>query len=75
MDEAILPTFSIVSCADAIIRAGTTPVVIDSDPHTLTMVPEEVEKAITPKESGHIGCSHLWDTCGCGPYSCHCQRV
>src|SRR5580693_1667769 len=31
-DEVILPTFTIISCAAAIVRAGATPVVVDADP-------------------------------------------
>jgi perosamine synthetase len=29
-DEVILPTFTIIACAAAIVRAGATPVVVDS---------------------------------------------
>jgi perosamine synthetase len=47
-DEVILPTFTIISCAAAIIRAGATPVVVDADPDTWNMVPEQVADAITP---------------------------
>ena len=46
-DEVILPTFTIISCAAAIVRAGATPVVVDADPDTWTMVPEQVAAAIT----------------------------
>src|SRR4051794_9172428 len=33
-DEVILPTFTIISCAAAIIRAGGIPIVVDSEPLT-----------------------------------------
>ena len=33
-DEVILPSFTIISCAAAVIRAGATPVLVDSDPNT-----------------------------------------
>jgi perosamine synthetase len=46
-DEVILPSFTIISCAAAIIRAGAIPVVVDSDPNTWNMTAEGVEKAIT----------------------------
>jgi FkbM family methyltransferase len=36
-DEVILPTFTIISCASAILRAGAVPVVVDSDPVTWNM--------------------------------------
>ena len=48
-DEVILPAFTIVCCATAIIRVGAVPVVVDSDPATWNMDPELVARAITPK--------------------------
>ncbi|MCP9926735.1 DegT/DnrJ/EryC1/StrS aminotransferase family protein [Cyanobium sp. CH-040] len=48
-DEVILPTFTIISCAAAIVRAGATPVVVDADPNTWNMVPEQVAAAISPR--------------------------
>ena len=48
-DEVILPTFTIISCASAIVRAGATPVVVDADPETWNIVPEQVAAAITPR--------------------------
>jgi len=33
-DEVIMPTFTIISCALAVIRAGATPVYVDADPLT-----------------------------------------
>jgi perosamine synthetase len=48
-DEVILPTFTIISCAAAIVRAGAIPVVIDCDRHTWNMDIEQLEAKITPK--------------------------
>ena len=48
-DEVILPTFTIISCAAAILRAGATPVLVDCDPRTWNMVPSEVESRITSR--------------------------
>jgi|ERR1035437_823124 perosamine synthetase len=48
-DEVILPTFTIISCATAIVRAGATPVVVDSDPLTWNMDVNQVESKITPR--------------------------
>lgn len=36
-DEVIMPTFTIISCAAAIIRRGCVPVLVDSDPATWNM--------------------------------------
>jgi perosamine synthetase len=48
-DEVILPTFTIISCAAAIVRAGATPVVVDADPMTWNLDPGQLETAITPR--------------------------
>jgi perosamine synthetase len=48
-DEVILPTFTIISCAAAIVRAGATPVVVDCDPVTWNMDVTHIEPKITPK--------------------------
>jgi perosamine synthetase len=48
-DEVILPSFTIISCAAAIVRAGATPVVVDSDAATWNMDVRQVESAITPR--------------------------
>ncbi len=46
-DEVILPTFTIISCAAAIVRAGARPVVVDSDPTTWNMDVSQIEARIT----------------------------
>lgn len=48
-DEVILPTFTIISCAAAIVRAGAIPVVVDSDPSTYNIDISKIEEKITPK--------------------------
>ncbi len=48
-DEVILPTFTIISCAAAIVRAGAVPVVVDADPLTFNMDVAAVERRITPR--------------------------
>ena len=48
-DEVILPTFTIISCAAAIVRAGAVPVVVDCDPDTWNMDVAQVEARITPR--------------------------
>jgi perosamine synthetase len=46
-DEVILPTFTIISCAAAVIRAGAKPVVVDCEADTWNMSVSAVEAAIT----------------------------
>lgn len=48
-DEVIMPTFTIISCANAIIMAGAIPVLVDSDPYTWNMDVNQIESKITPK--------------------------
>lgn len=48
-DEVILPTFTIISCAAAIVRAGAVPVVVDSDPQTWNMDVGQVTACTTPR--------------------------
>ncbi|QWV95077.1 DegT/DnrJ/EryC1/StrS family aminotransferase [Geomonas oryzisoli] len=49
--EVILPTFTIISCAAAVIRAGLVPVVVDADPATWNMNVDRIEEKITPRTS------------------------
>lgn len=46
-EEVILPTFTIISCAAAIIRRGCVPVLVDSDPITWNMDVSQIESKIT----------------------------
>ncbi|MDX2231988.1 MAG: DegT/DnrJ/EryC1/StrS family aminotransferase [Leptolyngbyaceae cyanobacterium bins.349] len=48
-DEVILPTFTIISCAAAIVRAGATPVLVDADPQTWNMDEAAIAAKITPR--------------------------
>jgi len=48
-DEVIMPTFTIISCANAIIRAGAKPVLVDSDPLTWCMDVNQIEDKITDR--------------------------
>lgn len=48
-DEVILPAFTIISCAAAVVRAGATPVLVDCDPATWNMDAAGVSSKITSK--------------------------
>lgn len=48
-DEVILPAFTIISCAAAIVRSGCVPVLVDSDPLTWNMDVGQIEARITPR--------------------------
>jgi len=48
-DEVILPTFTIISCIQQIVRTGATPVLVDSDPFTWNMDVGKIEDKITER--------------------------
>ncbi len=48
-DEVIMPSFTIISCAIAVVRLGAKPVLIDIDPVTWNMDPNLIEEKISKK--------------------------
>lgn len=48
-DEVILPSFTFVSTANAVVLRGATPVFVDIDPQTLNIDPAAVAEAVTPR--------------------------
>jgi dTDP-4-amino-4,6-dideoxygalactose transaminase len=48
-DEVVCPAFTFYATAEAIARAGATPVFADIDPVTLNLDPEDVATRITPR--------------------------
>ena len=47
--EVIMPAFTIISCASAIVRAGCVPVLVDADPLTWNMDVNQIESKVTEK--------------------------
>lgn len=48
-DEVIIPSFTIIGCALAVIEAGATPVLVDADPETWCMDVDQVGSRITAR--------------------------
>lgn len=48
-NEVIMPTFTIISCAVAVLRLGAKPVLVDIDPEIWTMNVKQIEAKITKK--------------------------
>lgn len=48
-DEVIMPTFTIISPAQSVVRAGALPVLVDSDADTWNMDVNQIEAKITSK--------------------------
>jgi dTDP-4-amino-4,6-dideoxygalactose transaminase len=57
--EVILPSYTFVATAQALLWQAITPVFADIDPRTHNLDPAAVERMITPRTSGIIGV-HLW---------------
>ncbi|WP_281856894.1 dTDP-4-amino-4,6-dideoxygalactose transaminase [Litoreibacter halocynthiae] len=53
-DEVILPSFTFVSTANAVVLRGAVPVFVDIDPATLNIDPLRVQEAITSKTKAII---------------------
>ncbi len=48
-DEVILPTSTIISCAIAVLGSGAVPVLVDCDPDTWCLDPQQLEAKLTPR--------------------------
>ncbi len=48
-DEVIMPSFTIISCAMAVVYRGAVPVLVDADPATWCMDVSQVAARITPR--------------------------
>jgi perosamine synthetase len=49
--EVIMPSFTIVSCLEAVLRNGLIPILVDCDPRTYCVNVEEIRKKINEKTS------------------------
>lgn len=58
-DEVIMPSFTIISCASAVIRSGVVPVLVDSDPLTWNMDVEKIKEKIS-KRTKAIMAVHIY---------------
>jgi perosamine synthetase len=47
-DEVIMPSFTIISCASALVKVGAIPVLVDSEPDSWNMDISQVNDKITP---------------------------
>jgi perosamine synthetase len=48
-DEVVLPSFTIISCALAVLQAGAVPVLVDADPRSYGLDVDQVAGRITPR--------------------------
>ena len=57
-DEVIVPAFSFVATAMAVLHQSAVPVFVDIEPQTFGLDPAKVEAAITPAHPGHRAGAH-----------------
>jgi len=48
-DEVVMPTFTIISCATAVLSVGATPVLVDCDPRTWCMDVDQVRQRLAAR--------------------------
>jgi dTDP-4-amino-4,6-dideoxygalactose transaminase len=57
--DVLVPTNTFFATAAAVVHAGANPVLVDMDPESFAVLPEQVEKRLTPRTAGiivvHIG--------------------
>lgn len=66
-DEVIMPTFTIISCALAVINYGGIPVFIDSEPETWNLNVKKIEEKITRKTKAIMPVHIYGHPCDMGP--------
>jgi dTDP-4-amino-4,6-dideoxygalactose transaminase len=64
--EVILPSFTFVSCANAVIRGGARPVFADIDPNTLNIDPDAIARGITSSTRAIIVVHYAGRACDMG---------
>jgi perosamine synthetase len=50
-DEVIMPAFTIISCAAAVVRAGARPLVVDADPRTFNIDVDQLAQLVRRKKA------------------------
>src|SRR3954470_21790505 len=58
-DEVICPSYSFIATANSVVYAGAKPVFVDVDPRTYNIVPEQIERAITPRTKAIMPVSQI----------------
>jgi dTDP-4-amino-4,6-dideoxygalactose transaminase len=72
-DEVVLPSFTFVSCANAVMRAGGRPVFADVDPATMNLDPASVERVVTPRTRAVIVVHYAGRISGLDELAALCQ--
>ncbi len=62
-DEVIVPALTFVATANCVVYQGATPVLVDVDPDTLLLDPEQARANITPKTKAIIAVDYAGQPC------------
>src|SRR5687767_15996364 len=73
-DEVIMPSFTFVSTANAVVLRGATPVFVDIRPDTLNLDEASVEDAITKKTRAIIVVHYAGVACAMEAFEAIAQR-
>ena len=73
-DEVILPTNSFVATAEAVVRAGAVPVMVDADERYLLIDPAAAEAAVGPRTAAIIAVHLFGQMAPMAPLAEACQR-
>jgi UDP-2-acetamido-2-deoxy-ribo-hexuluronate aminotransferase len=66
-DEVIVPAFSYAAAAEAAVLLGLVPVLVDVDERTFNILPEAIEKAISPRTKAIITVHLFGQSCDMEP--------
>jgi len=73
-DEVIMPSFTFVSTANAVVLRGATPVFVDIDPTSLNIDPEAIEAAITDRTRAIFAVHYAGYPADMDPIIALCQK-
>jgi dTDP-4-amino-4,6-dideoxygalactose transaminase len=73
-DEVIVPSFTFVTTANAVVRAGARPVFVDIEPRYCTMDPALVEAAVGPRTKAIVPMHYAGMACRIDELKAVCAR-
>jgi perosamine synthetase len=73
-DEVVLPSFTIVSCALAVLYAGGRPVLVDSDPRTGCLDADQVRARLGPRTRAVLAVHLYGHPADMGPLEALCRE-
>lgn len=72
--EVIIPSFTFVATANAVVTAGAIPVFVDVDYNTGNLIPEKIEEAISPNTRAVICVHYAGQSCLMDKIQAICEK-